>query len=285
MKDGNLLRSLATCHSLTRYDGLLTGDPLDIKMFETTKWKFIDEHVAGTCKFEQVTPVVKQSKKDNDNPIEIAIVKQFTFSSSVLRMSVLCRALDRNYMDVYTKGAPEKIVELCRKETVPHDFSEMLKIYAANGYRVIALAGKALDPSISWMGSLKMTRDSIESDLTFYGFLIMQNMIKPETTPIIAELTNSAITTVMVTGDNLLTALCVARKCGMVPKNNKVIFVEAHPPEEPTEHDGPITSNNYVPARIEWKMAEESVDLDHLELNNNYQSSYPVRFGLKNFRK
>jgi cation-transporting ATPase 13A3/4/5 len=29
---------MATCHSLTLIDGELTGDPLDIKMFEATQW-------------------------------------------------------------------------------------------------------------------------------------------------------------------------------------------------------------------------------------------------------
>ena len=38
LKSAPLLRCLATCHSLSRYDGELTGDPLDIKMFEATKW-------------------------------------------------------------------------------------------------------------------------------------------------------------------------------------------------------------------------------------------------------
>ena len=38
LADGNLLRALATCHSLSLFDGKLTGDPLDIKMFESIKW-------------------------------------------------------------------------------------------------------------------------------------------------------------------------------------------------------------------------------------------------------
>ena len=29
---------MATCHSLTVVDGKITGDPLDIKMFEATDW-------------------------------------------------------------------------------------------------------------------------------------------------------------------------------------------------------------------------------------------------------
>ncbi|RNA15084.1 putative cation-transporting ATPase 13A3 isoform X2 [Brachionus plicatilis] len=273
--DGNLLRCLASCHSLTRFNGDLTGDPLDIKMFESTGWSFVDEHLTPVnSKFEQITPIVKSNGSD-----EIAIVKQYTFSSSLLRMSVLCKSLDENCMHVYSKGAPEKIADLCNKDTLPHNYFDMLKIYTANGYRVIALAGKKLDESVSWANSLKLTRDAVEKDLEFYGLLIMQNKIKPETTPVINELKSAAISTVMVTGDNLLTALCVARKCGMVPRNNRVIFVEAHPPQEqPDQQDINLIS---VPARIEWKLAEESVNLDQMDVdihvtNSNNPNTYSV---------
>lgn len=35
---GPMLAAMATCHSLTVIDGTLTGDPLDLKMFEATDW-------------------------------------------------------------------------------------------------------------------------------------------------------------------------------------------------------------------------------------------------------
>ena len=38
LEDGNLLKALASCHSLSVFDDKLTGDPLDIKMFESTNW-------------------------------------------------------------------------------------------------------------------------------------------------------------------------------------------------------------------------------------------------------
>ena len=38
LQDCSFLRALASCHSLARFDGLLTGDPLDIKMFQSTNW-------------------------------------------------------------------------------------------------------------------------------------------------------------------------------------------------------------------------------------------------------
>ena len=106
----------------------------------------------------------------------------------------------------------------------------------------------------------------------FHGFLIMQNMIKPETTPVITELKNASLKTVMVTGDNLLTALNVARKCGIVPKMNKVIFVEAHPPGEPNAEDE--IQREFTPARIDWQLAEAFNDFE--EINTSYQSNFPV---------
>ncbi len=43
-------------------------------------------------------------------------------------------------------------------------------------------------------------RDQVERDLTFLGLLVMENRLKPETTPIIFKLKQAAIRTVMVTG-------------------------------------------------------------------------------------
>jgi len=35
---GHFISAMATCHSLTWIDGELSGDPLDLKMFEATSW-------------------------------------------------------------------------------------------------------------------------------------------------------------------------------------------------------------------------------------------------------
>lgn len=37
-------QALAACHSITRVDGKLIGDPLDIKMFESTEWSLYEPH-------------------------------------------------------------------------------------------------------------------------------------------------------------------------------------------------------------------------------------------------
>ena len=38
-KTVQLNEAMACCHSITYVDGLLIGDPLEIKMFESTKWQ------------------------------------------------------------------------------------------------------------------------------------------------------------------------------------------------------------------------------------------------------
>ena len=63
-------------------------------------------------------------------------------------MSVVCKNdFDRGIYKAWVKGSPEKIVELCRPETVPQNVLQVLSEYTQEGYRVIALAFKDLPPT------------------------------------------------------------------------------------------------------------------------------------------
>ena len=42
----------------------------------------------------------------------------------------------------------------------------------------------------------------------------------------IKQLTDARIKCVMITGDNLLTGVSVARDCGMVPRGDRVVILE-----------------------------------------------------------
>lgn len=102
----------------------------------------------------------------------------------------------------------------------------MLQDYTSEGYRVIALAHKSLD-RLPYAKVQRLSREAAESDLTFLAFVIMENRLKPETMPVIAALNTACIKTVMVTGDNMLTALSVARDCDIVKPGTPVIAVSA----------------------------------------------------------
>ena len=43
-------------------------------------------------------------------------------------------------------------------------------------------------------------RDEVEGDLDFLGLLVMENTLKPQTTPVIHQLRDAQVRTVMATG-------------------------------------------------------------------------------------
>jgi len=49
-------------------------------------------------------------------------------------------------------------------------------------------------------GCVLLCSDAVESDLEFIGLIVFENKLKPETTPVIRELHDANIRSVMVTG-------------------------------------------------------------------------------------
>ncbi|XP_006611115.1 probable cation-transporting ATPase 13A3 isoform X3 [Apis dorsata] len=267
----DLLIGMVTCHGITIIENQLVGDPLDLKMFESTGWTLEEPDVSDTSKFSMLFPTIVRPPKgskllkklpteirislsrqnsmssdvmDNislnnldttlagsttelgEQGLEIGIVRQFPFTSSLQRMSVITRTLGANHYDLYCKGSPEMILSLSRAESIPPDFGTVLQDYTSEGYRVIGLAHKSLN-RLPYAKVQRLSRESAESDLTFLAFVIMENRLKPETTPVISALNTACIKTVMVTGDNMLTALSVARDCDIVKPGTPVIAVSA----------------------------------------------------------
>uniref|UniRef100_A0A669PLJ4 Polyamine-transporting ATPase 13A3 n=1 Tax=Phasianus colchicus TaxID=9054 RepID=A0A669PLJ4_PHACC len=252
---------MATCHSLTKIEGELSGDPLDLKMFEAIGWILEEATEEETALHNRIMPTVvrpskqlfPESKQATDQEMElfelsttyeIGIVRQFPFSSVLQRMCVIARILGEKRMDAYMKGAPEVIASLCKQETVPVDFESVLEEYTKQGFRVIALAHRKLESKLTWHKVQTINRDAIESNMDFMGLIIMQNKLKQETPTVLEDLHKANIRTVMVTGDNMLTAISVARDCGMILPQDKVIIAEALPPK-----DGQA-------ARINWHYAD-----------------------------
>lgn len=150
------LVGMVTCHSITIIDAQLVGDPLDLKVFESTGWTLEEPDVSDTTKFSMLFPTVVRPPKgsrialnSSDDPsmsparqnstnsndsnleetfsestmqldeqsLEIGIVRQFPFTSSLQRMSVITRTLGANHFDLYCKGSPEMILSLSKPES------------------------------------------------------------------------------------------------------------------------------------------------------------------------
>lgn len=199
---GPLMISLAVCHSLTLIEGKIIGDPLDQKMFAATEWILEEPDVNDTTKYDLLAPTVVKPPTDSADK-EVGILRQFPFSSSLQRMSVIARQVRGTQFELYAKGAPEMIQSLCDPRSLPADFSARLQEYTEKGYRVLGLAYRPL-ASMNYSKVQRAAREDLEKNLTFVGLLVMGNMLKPETTHVIETLLMANIRSVMVTGDNML---------------------------------------------------------------------------------
>lgn len=97
------------------------------------------------------------------------------------------------------------------------DYDELLSFYTHRGFRVIAFATKHIENLDKERVQTMLRRDA-ESDLEFIGFIIFENKLKLASSAVINELNDAGIRNIMCTGDNILTAISVARECKIIDR-------------------------------------------------------------------
>ena len=229
----NLINAMASCHCLIDIDGELMGDPIDKELFTFTGWKLKytsetdmeigipDKSIVTVFSAEQSQVIVDEKNPNIDD--EIQILKQFPFDPALKRMSVIVWDTKSSTHALFVKGAPETIKTICSSSSLPSDFDSVLEEYSRMGLRIIAVAWKNLGHELSSARSEE--REQFEMNVDFLGFVTLQNELKAGTKPVIKSLYDADIRTVMVTGDNLLTAVSVAGECGILQADEKVIEV------------------------------------------------------------
>ncbi|XP_039307222.1 probable cation-transporting ATPase 13A3 isoform X2 [Solenopsis invicta] len=281
LKDHPLFEGMLVCHSLVLIDGQLCGDPLDVKMFESTKWILKDSDCMHVDKHNSVSPIVVRPPAENTNLTknmneitEIGIIQQYQFSSDLQRMSVIVSASGSDDFRAYTKGSPEMIINLSKPETVPKDISLVLERYTRQGFRVIALGRRA---TISKSAQIsKLPRETVERDLEFLGLVILENRLKRPTTPVITELREANIRVMMITGDNIQTAVSVARECGILSNEEYIVDVVAVASNEGKDRPEIIFNVQSRSPRLSSSQAHHSVsptikDVEYGIANCNYR--------------
>ncbi|KAH8309906.1 hypothetical protein KR059_003558, partial [Drosophila kikkawai] len=303
----HFLFGMVTCHSITVMNGILMGDPLDLKMFQSTGWTLEDSsNIPDNEKYGLLYPTILRQPRmavtanDNDNdkyiPKEIkrqssvddilasvgishnertfdhGIVREFPFTSSLQRMSVLTRCLSSQVFNVYCKGSPEMLQKLCTLQSLPDDYTHQLSTFAKKGYRIIAIAFKALSPKMNYTKVQRLAREDVESNLTFLGFVILENRLKPDTARVINALNEAKIRTIMITGDNILTAMSVARDCGIVRTAQAVITVHA---------DAVGHTNQFGSAEAEGAGSSKRANIANESLHQQFKLQYTLDLGSK----
>ena len=223
------IECIASCHTVTSINNKLMGDPIDIKMFESSDWIIMDNNsekdsiINTYLRYKKEKPLQEEigqisnildEEKIIKSHYEIGVVRKFEFSNTLQRMSVLVRDINDNYFKVFTKGSPEQIRDLCIPESIPLDFNDVLKKYTMKGLRVLAFSFKNV--KLSFIESQNVKREKLENNMIFLGLIIVQNQLKPETIETIEILNKAKIRLAMVTGDYIFTAISVARQCEII---------------------------------------------------------------------
>ena len=143
-------------------------------------------------------------------------INELSFDSERKMMSVVCSSQE-NF--VFTKGAPESVLDVCTseygKDLTPERKKELLAInerYASSGLRVLAVAYKIWDES-----------EEIEEKLDFLGLVGMIDPPREEAKQAIKSCNTAGIKVVMVTGDHLLTAKAIGTQLGLVDEGSIVM--------------------------------------------------------------
>eukprot|EP01028_Stygiella_incarcerata_P004976 TRINITY_DN214_c0_g1_i2.p1 TRINITY_DN214_c0_g1~~TRINITY_DN214_c0_g1_i2.p1 ORF type:complete len:680 (-),score=167.20 TRINITY_DN214_c0_g1_i2:43-2082(-) len=220
----NFFEAVVSCHALTTVHGEIVGDPLEVKIFESTGWKLeipsiSEEDSVVLC---SVSPPQQEGVGDEGKK-EFGILRRFDFSSHLQRMSAIVKDPSTGRQWLMCKGSPETIRSLLSEDAPPDELEDPLKELTSSGFRVLAYGVRDIS-SIKYRKAMKMDRSDLEKDLKFIGLVILENHLKENTQEIIQILSNASIRNVMVTGDNVYTAVSVGKKCHIVDSKRPVFI-------------------------------------------------------------
>jgi len=133
------------------------------------------------------------------------------------RLSVLVRKDNQSF--IVTKGALSNVLEVCTLaktsvatvdlEKVRSKVNEKFKEFSAKGLRTLGVAYKEV-------GTANTLRKVDEAQMTFVGFLLLFDPLRPDIVETLGRLRNLGISLKFITGDNALVAANVSQQAGLV---------------------------------------------------------------------
>ena len=203
----NMIRlGMAVCHTITvTKTGEMLGNQVDLVAFK-----------ASEAMFDETGDVKPRIFFFGE---WYTVLKRFEFDTHRATQSVIVEKEDGTTV-VFVKGSPEAIRAISKKLTVPRSYDETLRKSALSGIYQIAIGFTDFNVE----GDIAdISRDDIEKCLTFGGFINYQNAMKEDAPEVLQELKAGDVLLSMITGDSVLTGICIARESGMIEENRKVI--------------------------------------------------------------
>lgn len=144
------------------------------------------------------------------------IIDEFVFDATTKLVTTIWQ--EGTYQEAYVRGAPESVIEKSTLSAKDKEkITSRLHDYAQQGLRVIAFATRKNSD-----GSLT-SREQWEKDLTFLGLVGIYDPPRPEVKEALRQAKKAGIRTIMVTGDNEITAIAISKEIGLIEKEEHVI--------------------------------------------------------------
>ncbi|THH17172.1 hypothetical protein EW146_g3599 [Bondarzewia mesenterica] len=233
---------LAGAHALVRLDdGTVVGDPMEKTTLEALDWRL--------SKGDAITPASPTAP----HRTSLHVRRRFQFSSALKRMSTVS-LLPGGRGLISVKGAPETIKGMLA--SVPEGYDETYKWFTRRGSRVLALGMKEIE---------SITNDKVEpwrgrSHLVFAGFLVFHCPLKPDAVEALKMLADSSHRCVMITGDNPLTAVHVARDVEIVDRETLILDLRENPAHEADLTWRNVDETKIIPANPAEPLDQELLD-------------------------
>ncbi|KAK4142193.1 uncharacterized protein C8A04DRAFT_13438 [Dichotomopilus funicola] len=239
---------LASAHALVKLDeGDVVGDPMEKATLTALGWTLGKNDTLSSKPGAAAAGGAAGT---------VQVKRRFQFSSALKRQSsvVTINATEAKAGKklrgtfVAVKGAPETIMKMLI--TIPKDYEETYKYFTRRGSRVLALAYKHLttegELGASRINDLK--REKVEAELHFAGFLVLQCPLKDDAKQAVQMLNESSHRVVMITGDNPLTAVHVAKEVEIVDRDVLILDAPEH-----SEHGE---------ESLVWRSVDDKVQID-----------------------
>ena len=158
------------------------------------------------------------------------VAKAFPFNSAKKRSTVILRDVGTGAFRVHVKGASEMVLDLCdsvidkegaTRKLAAEDIDQIrakISEFASLAMRTICVAYKSVSPEQDW--ELRHPDDessyACESELTLLAIVGIEDPLRDEVPAAILKCRAAGVDVRMVTGDNIDTAIAIAKGCGIL---------------------------------------------------------------------
>ena len=175
-------------------------------------------------------PRVGEAPFDSGRKMMSTVHKNNDMDSPAGRETELDKLIEKSEYVQFTKGAPDVVLRHCTHIFTSHGIEPMTEELAENIRRENSrMAGKALRVlSVATRVYNRRPEDfsaeALEDELIFTGLVGMIDPVRPEVKDAVAECRTAGIRPIMITGDQLDTAVAIGKELGIVESSADAIL-------------------------------------------------------------